>query len=177
MEERSQEFSAQNAHCKGGREARFEFNSSRDWNVDKDSISVECSSSKKSSCKGLRDVKDTSFKYACHLENHGSCDPFGILKDGRGSCWGRVTWNDIQSTVESGRDVLGPRELAWGDERSIELPENVQSARLVLKKFDGNQSVLSIDDPEDKWVTAQIDLERQKVLVRALPLEQAMSLP
>ena len=66
--ERSQGFPSATGHCAGTKRKEFGFSAQEGWFLDANSISVDCKSSKKSSCHGLRNVQARSFAVACTIE-------------------------------------------------------------------------------------------------------------
>ena len=175
---RLEDFSDNNGHCGGVRHKEFRFNAQEGWVVDRNSIEAQCKSSTKSSCNGLRSIHSKSFAYACKIENRGVCGPrvFGsrLWVDARGSCWGQVQWDEIKSRESLREEDLSPLSLSWGQDEHIDLPKGTRGVRLVLVKVNGDRAILTELEPEDPWVSVEIDTAQGFVVVRPKSLEMAM---
>ena len=171
-EARSQDFSHRNGHCQGTVSPLFPFNARGGWKIDPASISASCNNSSKSTCNGIQNVTDLSFGYSCTVANNGSCGPF--WRDGRGACWGSVSWQEVRDTEVLHDEELAEVKIDWGQEIIIDLPEGVQSVRIVVDKVDGTRRIITGSEADDPWFDAEVDLENGQVIIRPELLQVAM---
>ena len=162
-ENREQSFNHRNAFCSGVRRPLFQFNARQDWKIDPGSIESSCQRSSRSSCHGLRGVTESSFGYSCTVQNRGQC--LLGFRDARGSCWGKVTWEEVQEEVELAEETLDTRVLHWGADESIALPEGTKAVRLIVEKVDGTRRVVTDTESRDPWFDVVVDLQRRHVVI------------
>ncbi len=172
--ERTEDFHYLNGHCHGSIEKLFPFNASQGWKIDPTSIVANCRSSRNSTCSGFRNVQDRSFGYACRIQNRGRCGP--LWRDARGSCGGTIRWEEVKENRQLQAQKLDEIELSWGEDTSIELPENTQRVRITLDRVDGVRSVLTESQAEDLWVQVEIDKAGNLVVLRPRDVETVMRL-
>ena len=172
---RTEGFRHRNGHCAGPTHASFPFNASGGWTIDRSSVDVRCHESSRSTCNGLRDVTERSFNYSCTVANSGSCTPFS--RDGRGSCWGEITWTE-QRGVDQQSDSVLEVELRWGTEERIELPDGTADVEFATDRADGFREMFRAPDVEvsDPWFDVDIDLQRRYVDITTVELDVAMAM-
>ena len=167
---RTEGFRHRNGHCAGPTHASFPFNASGGWTIDRSSVDVRCHESSRSTCNGLRDVTERSFNYSCTVANSGSCTPFS--RDGRGSCWGEITWTE-QRGVDQQSDSVLEVELRWGTEERIELPDGTADVQFATDRADGFQR--SPDgEVSDPWFDVHVDPQYRYVDITPVELDVAM---
>lgn len=172
---KSQGFSDRNAHCADPYERLFQFNASNGWEIDQSSIDVTCLDvSSMSTCnEHPRDVTGRSFYHSCMIANAGKCVPFGIVRDGRGSCRGVVHWEEVRDVDLPGEEL--EVELRWGREERIELPEGTRSVQGAIVGIDGiHRTFGSTIDITDSWFDVDVNLEDRYVVIRSAELDAAM---
>ena len=170
---RTEGFRHRNGHCAGPTHPLFPFNASDGWTIDRTSVDVRCSQSSRSTCNGLRDVTESSFRYSCTVANNGTCTLFS--RDGRGSCWGEVTWTE-QKGVDQQSDSVLEVELEWGTEERIDLPDRTKRVQFTTDRADGFREVFQSPDDEvsDPWFDVDIDPQHRYVDIKSVELDVAM---
>ena len=166
---RTEGFRHRNGHCTGPAHPLFPFNASDGWTIDRTSVDVSCSQSSRSTCNGLRDVTESSFKYSCTVANNGRCTPFS--RDGRGSCWGEIKWTEQRGVDEQSDSVLEV-ELGWGTGERIELPDGTRNVQFVTDRADGFQG--PDGEVPDPWFDVDVDPQRRYVDITPVELDVAM---
>lgn len=170
--ERSAPFSYRNNHCRGSRDQLFEFNVTKDWIIDQASVTASCRSSSRSSCNGLRNITASSFGYLCSIANSGYCGPF--WRDGRGSCSGSVSWEEVRTPENLDDITLDSVELFWGRDQAIVLPAGVRSIRIAIEKVDGTRRIVTASEVRDPWFDVKVDLRNRNVIIQPEVLRRAM---
>ena len=171
---RTEGFRQRNSHCEGPTHPIFPFNASDGWTIDRTSVDVRCHSSSRSTCNGLRDVTERSFNYSCTVANNGACTRFFSV-DGRGSCWGEITWMEHRGVDQQSDSVLEV-ELRWGTEERIELPDGTTDVQLATDRADGFREMFPGPDGEvsDPWFDVEVDPQRRYVDITPVELDVAM---
>ena len=169
---RTQRFSHRNGHCSGTRQKLFSFNAREGWKIDPATIRPTCRQSSRSTCQGLRNVTEYSFGYACTVQNSGTCGPF--WRDGRGSCWGSIGWEEVRAVDTVDDRTLESVELRWGMDVMISLPEKVSGVRIAVDKADGTRRIVTANDASDPWFDVEVNLQERYVVIRPASLEEAM---
>ena len=172
---RTQPFGHRNAHCQGSQHMMFPFNASAGWTIDPKSIEADCSSSKRSSCNGVRNIADRSFAYSCTVANSGRCAI--LFRDARGSCGGRVRWGEVQSPRVLNDVELDSVSLLWAEDATISLPEGARSVRVAVEKMDGTRRVLTEQRVRDPWFDVEINRDSGYLIIRPTSLHEAMRNP
>ena len=172
---RSQGFSDRNAHCADPYERLFQFNASDGWEIAPSSIDVTCLDvSSRSTCnEAPRNVTGRSFYHSCMIANAGRCGPFGIPRDGRGSCRGVVNWEEVRN-VDQPDEELEAEELRWGGEERIELPEGTRSVQGAIDGIDGIRRTFESTGVSDSWFDVDVSLADRYVVIRPVELDAAM---
>ena len=176
-ESRRQDFSRRNAFCSGVSRPTFQFNAREGWKIDPASIESSCDRSSLSTCQGVGGVTESSFSYSCTVQNRGSCGyAFGarIWRDARGSCWGWVSWREVREETVLAEETLDARDLRWGTDEIITLPEGTRAVRLAIEKVDGTRRVITDGESRDPWFDVDVDLQRGHVVIRPADLARAM---
>ncbi|MDQ0249016.1 hypothetical protein J2W22_001063 [Sphingomonas kyeonggiensis] len=174
---RSQDFRSDNGHCDGNREVLFPFNVTPGWRIDPASIRVNCDTSSRSSCSGLRNVTATSFGYLGVVRNSGSCGrtPFGnAWVDARGNVRGRATWTEVREIEKIVTEPVGQGGLEWAKAVQLPIPEGVQRISLTVNQLDGKRTIVTGDDATQRWYAVQSDPVNRFVLVSPRTLDEAM---
>lgn len=174
---RSQSFSRRNAFCSGVSRPTFQFNAREGWKIDPASIESSCDRSSLSSCHGVGGVTESAFSYSCTVQNRGSCGyAFGarMWRDARGSCWGSVRWTEVREETVLAEEALDARDLHWGTDEIITLPEGTRAVRMAVDKADGTRRVITDSESRDPWFDVVVDLQRGHVIIRPANLERAM---
>ena len=170
---RTEGFRHRNGHCEGPTHQLFPFNASDGWTIDRTSVDVRCHRSSRSTCNSLRDVTESSFNYSCTVANSGTCTPFS--RDGRGSCWGEITWMEQRGVDQESNSVLEV-ELRWGTEERIDLPDGTTDVQLAIDTADGFREVFRGLDNEvsDPWFDIDRDPQYRYVDITPVELDVAM---
>ena len=164
--------SYRNDHCRGGKQKVWTFRPAPGCKVDVTSIKVGHRESKNSSYEGIVNASAHGFQVRTHVRNHGSCGPFGVPKDGRGSVGISATWTDV--CPKSIQADLEPEqgELFWDSDRSFEFPETVRSFILTVEQLNGERRTITGTD-STPWFTADYDPLKRVLVVRPRTLESA----
>jgi hypothetical protein len=88
---------------------------------------------------------------------------------------------DSAGAADTPKDTVVPiaiGDMAWGTERSIDLPDRVSYLTLRATLIDGvDYEDSSADAHPRRWYTASIDLPHRKLVIRSRDLETALSTP
>ncbi len=172
-QQRNSPFDHRNAHCQGAHTKVFQFNATNGWQIVPSSVSASCNHSSESSCNGTVNITSFSFGYSCTIANNGTCGPF--WRDGRGSCRGNVSWREVRSNTQINSQELDIRELFWGKDIQISLPQNTVNVSISVAKTDGSRRIFTANDISDPWFNVEVNLQDGYITLRPASLDQALN--
>lgn len=166
--ERSGSNRHRNDHCQGNRNVGWNYTPEAGCKIDISSVKPNGSSSSNSTYHGMSNLTVDGFRLTGVVRNNGSCGPFGVPHDGRGSVSVSAKWVDVcEETVnEVTNQIQG--ELIWGKDLLWKLRDhaanpigfnaNVSLSDGTIKSFTGAEV--------NEWFDVNYDVVNQIVSVK-----------
>lgn len=177
--QRKQTFQESNAHCQGGRNVVWKFNSQgKPWKIDVNSINDKSTSvTSKSRYNGVSNITENGFRITGRVENSGECAKVlgqTIAKDARGSIKGIVTWKEyriIEKTNDLG--LLAEGNIYWGQDIIFDLPSNLHSFRLEVNQI--NKEIKKItSSSQEQWFEVVQSPKGNDLTIKPFEIEDAL---
>lgn len=155
-----------NDHCKGGKERVWTYGPAEGCTIDVESASITSRHvSSNSTLDGISSLSSNGFQVRANIRNNGSCGPFGIPKDGRGSVNVEVAWFDI--CPKNSESILPTieGELYWTEDMNFVVPQGYKSFTLKVKQEDGRVHIVN-QSGAYKWFSSIWDASSRNLIFR-----------
>lgn len=161
-----------NNHCRGDSGQVWTYRPAPNCTIDVTSINVDHSKSSNSTYNGVINASGSGFQVRGVVRNNGSCGPFGVPRDGRGSLNVHARWVDICPATEEVELPAQKGELSWLEDKSFDFPETTTKYMLMVNQINGKVKAVDRASSED-WFTTSYDVNTRLLVFKPRKLTDA----
>lgn len=148
------------------------------WQIDVTSVKPRETTKIGNTWWQLVDLTGASFAIRGSVGNHGSCGPrvFGqrLGVDGRGSLGVSVSFDETRPTVTEVQKKLDSFQMAWGNDYTIQMPQDTKAFVVTVRQIDGRQRVAS-SNGDFGWFTIEHNIDAKVLHVKVKAAQEAFA--
>lgn len=166
-------FRHDNGHCEGARNVAWTVNAdvANRWQIDVTTIAASTYSG--GGFQGVVGANSSGFQVTGRVQNHGSCGPLGIGKDGRGHLEVKGTFTEFRDLTTTRMEAKDPVKIFWGRDHKFDLPTNARAIISEVSLVNGEKFIERTSTSRN-WYSFDVDLANKVVVLRPKSIEEAL---